>query len=32
MIARNWGVPPWIVDLAPSDEVDLELELLELGM
>ena len=30
VIARSWGVPPWEVDLAPSDEVALELKLMAL--
>lgn len=29
-IARSWGVPPWVVDDAPVNEVFLELRILEL--
>lgn len=27
-VARAWGVPPWAVDEAPADEVELEYALL----
>jgi hypothetical protein len=30
MIARSWGVPPWVVDDAPADEVLMELRIMEL--
>jgi hypothetical protein len=26
-LAQAWGIPPWEVDMAPSDEIDLQLEL-----
>jgi butyrate kinase len=26
-IARSWGVPPWVVDAAPADEVLLEIRI-----
>jgi len=29
-IARAWGLPPWAVDNAPLDEINLELKLMEL--
>lgn len=29
-LARSWGVPPWVVDDAPYEEVLLELKILEL--
>lgn len=30
LIARAWHVPPWMVDEAPTDEIFLELKLLEI--
>ena len=30
VVAKNWGVPPWVVDEAPIDEVLTELKILEL--
>ena len=30
VVARAWNLPPWIVDEAPIDEVQLELKLLEM--
>jgi hypothetical protein len=29
-VARQWNVPPWMVDEAPVDEVLMELRILEL--
>lgn len=29
-LAERWGVPPWMVDDAPEDEVLLELRLMSL--
>lgn len=29
-MARSWGVPPWVVDEAPMDEILLELKIAEL--
>ena len=29
-LASRWGVPPWMVDDAPEDEVLLELRLMSL--
>lgn len=29
-IARSWGVPPWVVDEAPHDEVEMELRILKI--
>ena len=26
-LARAWGVPPWVVDEAPIDEIELELDI-----
>lgn len=30
LIAARWAVPPWEVDAAPGDEVQLELRLMEI--
>lgn len=30
LVARSWGVPPWVVDDAPIEETLLELKILEL--
>jgi hypothetical protein len=29
-IAERWGIPPWAVDDAPQDEVNLELQVMGL--
>lgn len=30
IVARSWGVPPWVVDEAPIDEFFTELRILKL--
>lgn len=29
-IAEQWGVPPWVVDEAPRQEIELELRIREI--
>lgn len=29
-VAQSWGVPPWVVDEAPTDEVLMELRILDM--
>lgn len=30
LIAERWGIPPYAVDQAPADEVELELRFMEI--